>query len=119
MCIYVCGLKVSQHPDIMCVARPLPTPAARARAAVRADPLTGPDTTSSVHIRSWYKSKYSSNPDEAVFNSGNTAATYHEQRLFLASGQERSTRLLGGSLYGGSNQVYAHKHGNSKAEMQF
>ena len=43
---------------------------------------------------SWYKSKYSSNVDEAVFNTGNTAATYGEQRIFLAANNERSTRLL-------------------------
>ena len=68
---------------------------------------------------SWYKSKYSSNVDEALFNTGNTAATYGEQRIFLATNNERSTRLLGGATFGGTNQVYAHKHGNSKAEMQF
>ena len=51
-------------------------------------------------------------------NTGNTAASYYEQRLFLAAGQERSTRLLGGSMYGGANQIYAHKRGNAKAEMQ-
>ena len=68
---------------------------------------------------SWYKSKYSANPDAAVMNSGNTAGSYEEQRLFLAANNERSTRLLGGGTFGGANQVYAHKHGNSKAEMKF
>ena len=68
---------------------------------------------------SWYKSKYSADIDGAVMNTGNTASSYGEQRLFLAAGNDRSTRLLGGSLFGGANQVYAHKHGDSKAEMNF
>lgn len=68
---------------------------------------------------SWYKSKYSSDVDGAVMNSGNIATSYGEQRLFLATGNERSTRLLGGALFSGTNQVYAHKHGDKKAEMQF
>lgn len=50
-------------------------------------------------------------------NTGNTAATYNEQRLFLQSGSNRSTRLLGGSMYGGENQIWAHKRGNKDAEM--
>ena len=52
-------------------------------------------------------------------NSGNTAGSYEEQRLFLGANNERSTRLLGGGTFGGANQVYAHKHGNSKAELKF
>ena len=64
--------------------------------------------------RSWYKRKPT---DEITFNEGNTASTYNEQRLFLASGLNRSTRLLGGATFGGANQVYAHKRGDHKAEM--
>ena len=64
--------------------------------------------------RSWYKRKPT---DEVIFNEGNTASTYNEQRLFLASGLNRSTRLLGGTTFGGSNQVYASKRGDHKAEM--
>ena len=62
---------------------------------------------------SWYKKKPT---DDITFNNGNTASTYHEQRLFLASGRERSTRLLGGGLFGGKNQVLAGKYGNKKAD---
>ena len=65
-------------------------------------------------ILSWYKRKPS---DAVIFNEGNSAATYNEQRLFLASGLNRSTRLLGGATYGGDNQIYAHKRGDHKAEM--
>ena len=63
---------------------------------------------------SWYKKKPM---DSSIFNEGNTAATYREQRLFLAAGQERSTRLLGGWMYGGANQIFAHKRGDTKACM--
>ena len=62
---------------------------------------------------SWYKKKPT---DDITFNTGNTAGTYHEQRLFLAAGRERSTRLLGGGLFGGKNQVLAGKYGNKKAD---
>lgn len=55
--------------------------------------------------------------DAVIFNEGNTAATYNEQRLFLNAGMTRSTRLLGGSTYGGTNQIYAHKRGDHNAEM--
>ena len=63
----------------------------------------------------WYKRKPM---DSAIFNEGNTASTYNEQRLFLQSGSNRSTRLLGGSMYGGDNQIWAHKRGNHQAEMK-
>jgi hypothetical protein len=64
----------------------------------------------------WYKRKP---VDNVVFNEGNTAASYNEQRLFLQSGSERSTRLLGGSTFGGTNQIWAHKRGNKDAQMHF
>ena len=67
-----------------------------------------------VGLYSWYKRKPA---DQVIFNEGNTAATYNEQRLFLASGLNRSTRLLGGGTFSGGNQVYAHKHGDHSAEM--
>ena len=62
----------------------------------------------------WYKRKP---VDETIFNEGNTAATYNEQRLFLNAKMHGSTRLLGGSTFGGTNQIYAHKRGDHQAEM--
>ena len=91
-------------------------PATQPRPNVHADPVSW-SILRPVHvcwIFSWYKRKAS---DEVIFNEGNTAATYNEQRLFLSSSMSGSTRLLGGSTYGGTNQVYAHKRGNHKAEM--
>lgn len=65
-------------------------------------------------LRSWYKKKPI---DNFLFNEGNTAASYHEQRLFLASGRERSFRLLGGSMYPEGNAILASKRGNKSADM--
>lgn len=65
-------------------------------------------------MRRWNKKK---DTDEQIFNTGNTATSYHEQRLFLATYRHVSTRLLGGSMYDGGNQIYAHKRGSTKAEM--
>ena len=64
----------------------------------------------------WYKRKPA---DSSIFNEGNTAATYNEQRLFLQTGSNRSIRLLGGATFNGDNQVWAHKRGNHTAEMKF
>lgn len=55
--------------------------------------------------------------DSSIFNEKNTAATYHEQRLFLASGRERSFRLLGGGMYPEGNAILASKRGNTAADM--
>ena len=121
MCVYVCGLKVSTHPDVMYVAHPLenPPPLPLSRMLSRCCACVADALFAYWKHQSWYKSKYSSDVDAALMNTGNTASSYGEQRLFLASGCDRSTRLLGGATFGGANQVYAHKHGDSKAEMHF
>ena len=56
----------------------------------------------------WYKSR---SPESKVGNLTNQASSYHEQRLFLANGRERSFRLGGGDMFGngGMNMILGMK----------
>jgi hypothetical protein len=68
--------------------------------------VEGPETVVAC-LCSWYKTK---DADGKIMNGHNTAPSYHAQRLFLATGRERNTRLFGmGKSYGGSNAILANK----------
>lgn len=126
MCAYVCGIKLAGHPDI--VYDRLPNARLLSSALVQASQSgqaqefrlragRPPEIYAvSFNVCRWYKKKP---VDSSVMNEGNTSASYNEQRLFLQAGSNRSCRLLGGSTFGGDNQIWAHKRGNKQAEMQF